>query len=79
MDDVAYGVPWYVDTRVLYYRTDMAEAAGVEPPTTWDEYKAFAQAMKDAGRHIRRLAPARAASTRGSTCCRSCGSRAATS
>jgi multiple sugar transport system substrate-binding protein len=49
VDDVAYGVPWYVDTRVLYYRTDMAEAAGVEPPTTWDEYKAFAQAMKDQG------------------------------
>ena len=49
VDDVAYGVPWYVDTRVLYYRTDMAEAAGVEPPTTWDEYKAFAQALKDQG------------------------------
>jgi multiple sugar transport system substrate-binding protein len=49
VDDVAYGVPWYVDTRVLYYRTDMAGAAGVEPPTTWDEYKAFAQAMKDQG------------------------------
>jgi len=49
VDDVAYGVPWYVDTRVLYYRTDMAEAAGVEPPETWDEYKAFAQAMKDQG------------------------------
>ena len=49
VDDVAYGVPWYVDTRVLYYRTDMAQAAGVEPPTTWDEYKAFAQALKDQG------------------------------
>lgn len=49
VDDVAYGVPWYVDTRVLYYRTDMAEAAGVEPPTTWDEYKQFAQALKDEG------------------------------
>ena len=49
VDDVAYGVPWYVDSRVLYYRTDMAEAAGLEPPTTWDEYKAFAQAMKDQG------------------------------
>lgn len=49
VDDVAYGVPWYVDTRVLYYRTDMAEAAGVEPPTNWDEYKEFAQALKDQG------------------------------
>lgn len=49
VDDVAYGVPWYVDTRVLYYRTDLAEAAGVEAPTTWDEYTAFAQALKDQG------------------------------
>lgn len=49
VDDVAYGVPWYVDTRVMYYRTDMAAAAGVEAPTTWDEYKAFAQALQDQG------------------------------
>ncbi|MGP3534612.1 sugar ABC transporter substrate-binding protein [Microbacterium sp. RD1] len=49
VDDVAYGVPWYVDTRVLYYRTDLAEAAGVEPPATWDEYTAFAQGLQSAG------------------------------
>lgn len=49
VDDVAYGVPWYVDTRVLYYRTDMAEAAGVEAPKTWDEYKAFAKALQGEG------------------------------
>lgn len=49
VDDVAYGVPWYVDTRVLYYRTDLAEKAGVEAPTTWDEYKTFAKALKDEG------------------------------
>jgi multiple sugar transport system substrate-binding protein len=49
VDDVAYGVPWYVDTRVLYYRTDFAEQAGLEPPTTWDEYTAFAKGLQDAG------------------------------
>lgn len=49
VDDVAYGVPWYVDTRVLYYRTDFAEQAGVEPPETWDEYKEFAAALQTAG------------------------------
>jgi multiple sugar transport system substrate-binding protein len=49
VDDVAYGVPWYVDTRVLYYRTDLAEAAGLEPPTTWDEYKEFAKGLQNAG------------------------------
>ncbi len=49
VDGTAYGVPWYVDTRVLYYRTDLAEAAGVEAPETWDEYKAFAKALQEQG------------------------------
>jgi len=49
VDDVAYGVPWYVDTRVLYYRTDLADQAGVEPPTTWDEYTEFTKALQSAG------------------------------
>lgn len=36
--DRAVGVPWYVDTRVLYYRTDLAAEAGWDhAPTTWDE------------------------------------------
>ena len=31
-----YGVPWYVDTRVLFYRTDLLRAAGYDqPPATW--------------------------------------------
>lgn len=46
----AYGVPWYVETRVLYYRTDIAEKAGItSPPKTWDELKAMAKAMKATG------------------------------
>jgi len=35
LDGTMVGVPWYVDTRVLYYRTDLAEQAGwTEPPAT---------------------------------------------
>jgi multiple sugar transport system substrate-binding protein len=49
VDGVTYGVPWYVDTRVLYYRTDLAEAAGVEAPETWDDFKEFAEALKGQG------------------------------
>jgi len=50
IDDVAYGVPWYVETRVLYYRTDIAEEAGITTaPTTWDELKTMAQAMQQEG------------------------------
>jgi multiple sugar transport system substrate-binding protein len=50
VDGVSYAVPWYVETRVLYYRTDLAEDAGVgDPPGTWDELKGLAQGMQEAG------------------------------
>lgn len=46
----AYGVPWYVETRVLYYRKDLAARAGITtPPTTWDDVKAMARAMRAGG------------------------------
>jgi len=36
VDGRLYGVPWYVDTRVVFYRTDLLAAAGCEPfPRTW--------------------------------------------
>jgi multiple sugar transport system substrate-binding protein len=38
IDSVVYGVPWYVDTRVMFYRTDIFERAGYKnPPKSWDE------------------------------------------
>jgi len=49
VEDTSYGVPWYVETRALYYRTDMAEQAGLEPPTSWDELKAFAKGLQEQG------------------------------
>lgn len=50
VDGTAYGVPWYVETRLLYYRTDIAEKAGITaPPQTWDELKAMAKALKEQG------------------------------
>lgn len=42
-----FGVPWYVDTPLLYYRTDLATRAGyTAPPKTWDDLKAMARAMQ---------------------------------
>lgn len=39
-EDKYVGVPWYVDTRVLYYRTDLlAEVGYPEGPSTWEEMK----------------------------------------
>ena len=38
IDSLVYGIPWYIDTRVLYYRTDVIKKAGFDsPPKTWDE------------------------------------------
>lgn len=46
--DTSYAVPWYVETRVLFYRTDLAAKAGWdEAPTSWDELKQFATDLKD--------------------------------
>jgi len=43
-----YGVPWYVDTRVLFYRSDLLRDAGYDhPPQTWSEWTAAMQAMKE--------------------------------
>jgi multiple sugar transport system substrate-binding protein len=50
VDGSTFGVPWYVETRVLYYRTDIAKKAGItKPPETWDELKEMARAMKEKG------------------------------
>ncbi|HNY11922.1 MAG TPA: extracellular solute-binding protein [Candidatus Wallbacteria bacterium] len=36
--DGIYGLPWYVDTRVVFYRKDIIKEAGYETfPATWDE------------------------------------------
>lgn len=50
VDGKTYGVPWYVETRLLYYRTDIAEKAGItKAPATWEELKAMAEAMQKKG------------------------------
>ena len=43
----AYGVPWYVETRVVFYRKDLAAKAGITTlPTDWAGLKAMAKAMQ---------------------------------
>jgi multiple sugar transport system substrate-binding protein len=42
-----YGVPWYVDTRVLFYRRDLLAQAGFDaPPRDWDEWLRMQVALK---------------------------------
>jgi len=45
IDGALYGVPWYVDTRLLFYRSDLVAA----PPATWDEWRAAMAAIKQQG------------------------------
>jgi multiple sugar transport system substrate-binding protein len=42
VDSRVYGIPWYVDTRVLFYRTDMIPV----PPRTWSEWIAAMERVK---------------------------------
>ncbi len=51
VDDVLYGVPWYVDTRLLFYRKDLLAQAGFDqPPTTWAEWeRAMAAIVRNGG------------------------------
>ncbi len=47
---VLFGLPWYVDTRLLFYRTDILRAAGfARPPQRWDEWLATMRAVKKTG------------------------------
>ncbi|MET8160504.1 extracellular solute-binding protein [Sphaerisporangium sp. NPDC005289] len=49
VNGTAWGVPWYVETRVLYYRKDLAAKAELTPPATWEETKSFAKGLREAG------------------------------
>ena len=46
-----YGMPWLLDTKYLFYNTEMLDKAGVSPNdlATWDGVKAAAQKLVDKG------------------------------
>jgi multiple sugar transport system substrate-binding protein len=50
-DNKFWGVPWFTDAGLLYYRQDLLEESGFsEPPKTWDELKEMADKVtQDAG------------------------------
>lgn len=50
IDGTFVGIPWYVDTRVLYYRTDLLKEVGYEQaPATWEELSDAAQKLAARG------------------------------
>ncbi|HEX7183324.1 MAG TPA: sugar ABC transporter substrate-binding protein [Thermoanaerobaculia bacterium] len=45
-----WGLPWYVDTRLLFYRTDLVAAAGAPwPPRSWSEWRMALERIKKRG------------------------------
>jgi multiple sugar transport system substrate-binding protein len=44
------GLPWYVDTRLIFYRSDLLRAAGhARAPTSWAEWRSAMQAIQQRG------------------------------
>jgi sorbitol/mannitol transport system substrate-binding protein len=53
-DGTLYAAPFYGESSMVMYRTDLMEAAGMEMPTapTWDDIRAAAEAMNDTEKGI---------------------------
>lgn len=50
IDGTVYGIPWYVDTRVLFYRKDILARAGYHAiPGSWAEWLEVMRAIKRQG------------------------------
>jgi len=50
IDGTCYGIPWYVDTRLLFYRRDLLAAAGYDSlPGTWEEWRESMRAIRRLG------------------------------
>lgn len=48
IENKLYGIPWYIDTRVLFYRTDVLSKAGYDhPPKSWDELYEVSKKIKE--------------------------------
>lgn len=50
--DKLYGIPLVIESQVLYYRKDILEAAGLKPPTTFDELKEQAAKLTDPSKDL---------------------------
>lgn len=47
IDSAAFGIPWYVDTRLLFYRKDILQQAGYDhAPATWEEWYDVSKRIK---------------------------------
>ncbi|MBM4265623.1 MAG: extracellular solute-binding protein [Deltaproteobacteria bacterium] len=50
VDGRTWALPWYVDTRLLFYRSDLLERAGAaQPPRTWSDWMEVMTRIREAG------------------------------
>ena len=49
IDGTVWAIPDLASARAMYYNKDILDAAGVEVPTTWDEFEEVLQKLSDAG------------------------------
>jgi multiple sugar transport system substrate-binding protein len=50
VDGTTWGLPWYVDTRLLFYRTDLVARTGLPwPPRSWGEWRAVMERIREQG------------------------------
>jgi multiple sugar transport system substrate-binding protein len=48
IENKVYGIPWYVDTRLMFYRKDVFERAGFRsPPKNWNELYSLCKRIKE--------------------------------
>ncbi|GIQ71127.1 extracellular solute-binding protein [Xylanibacillus composti] len=45
-DPAIYAIPWHVDARAVYYRTDVFEQAGIDPDEAFDSWESFLEALR---------------------------------
>ncbi|WP_338683050.1 sugar ABC transporter substrate-binding protein [Streptomyces acidiscabies] len=50
-DGTLYSIPTSANNGVLYYRTDLFNKAGLQPPTTWDNFYAAAEKLTNSGKN----------------------------
>lgn len=50
------GITWQLDSRGIYYRKDLLEQAGLQVPTTWDEWRAAMEALHNPDEGLMALA-----------------------